>query len=283
MPNMLIDSVFPETARVRSSVPARLIAEAQARDMPRGKIDAVLSILPDAIAEAGAFSDEMTRGEWRYEFGVPYHQGTSLIWGTHMWLPVSHLLDALLCVVDRVPEGKRAAYLQVLADPHKHPQTLVEMAPATKINDGISLDLEVAGLGNGNRTVDWVIGPQKGRTVLCDVKKRTKDFLLQFEQLGHASEAPEPNHDPALLFRNVEEKFGPNDPGQCLQGAWIFTDIAQDEDRLLDAFSALDGSKVHFAVLGDWLPDAYVLARSPEDKEYIQCLFGLMDSTRFVF
>jgi hypothetical protein len=279
---LLIDNVFPETALVKDLLPARLIAEAQTRNLPQEKIDVVLSILPIAIAQAGAFLDEMT-GFWRYEFGLPYQLGTSLIWGTHMWLPVSHLLDALLCVADRVPKDKRAAYLQVLADPLKHPQTIVEMAPATRIAGAIPLDFEVSGLGNGNRTVDWVFGPQDGRMVLCDVKRRTRDFLIQFEQIGDAVEAPEPTHDPALLFRSVEQKFVSNNPDQYLQGAWIFTDIAQNEYRLREAFMALDCSKVHFAVLGDWLSDAYVLSRRPEDTQFLRNLFDLTHSTRFVF
>lgn len=279
---MLIDNVLPETALVKDRLTTRLLAEAQTRYLPQEKIEVVLSILPDAIAQAGAFLDEMT-GIWRYEFGVPYQQGTSLIWGTHMWLPVNHLLDALLCAADRVSSGKLAVYLQNLADPLKHPQTLVEMVPARRIASGIPLDFEVTGLGSGNRTVDWAVGPQNGRLVLCDVKRRTKDFLIQFEQIGDAVEAPEPNHDPALLFRSVEHKFVSNNPDQYLQGAWIFTDIAQNENRLREAFMALDGSKVHFAILGDWLSDAYVLSRRPKDTQFLRSLFGLTDSTRFVF
>ncbi len=280
--NMLIDHVFPEAARVKAALPARLVAEARSRNIPQEIIDAVLSILPPPISETGAFRDEMT-GLWRYEFGEPYQLGASLIWGTHMWLPVTELLDALLCVIRRVPESKRAGYLQSLADPHRHPQTLVEMAPGARIAEGIPVDFEVPGLGEGNRTIDWVVGPQEGRTVLCDVKRRTKDFLIQFAQIGDAKEAPEPSHDPTLLFRSVEHKFKSNDPDNYLQGAWIFTDIAQNEARLQQVFFGLDKTKVHFAILGDWLSDAYVLSRRPEDAQFLRRLFGLAESSRFTF
>ena len=79
---------------------------------------------------------------------------------------------------------------------------------------------------------------------------------MQFEHMGEAELAPEPDHDPALLFRSIEHKFKAADPDHCLQGAWIVTDIAQNESRLLKSFLGLDGAKVHFAVLGDWRADA---------------------------
>jgi len=60
-------------------------------------------------------------------------------------------------------------------------------------------------------------------------------------------------------------------------------DIAQNEDELLRAFTALDASRMHFAILGDWLVDAHVLTRRSEDKRFLQRLFNLTDSSRFVF
>jgi hypothetical protein len=279
---MLIDSVFPEIVAAKSDLTACLIAQATARGLRPEQITKLLAIVPSPLSGAGAFLDKMT-GIWRYEFGVPYQVGDSLVWGTHMWEEVSHLLDALLCVLCRVPEGKRAAYLQLLSTPGKHQQTLVEMIPATKVDEATALDFEVSGLGNGNRTVDWVVGPYRSRTVLCDVKRRTRDFLEQFERLDDSPVAPEPAHDPSLLFRNVEQKFVSMDPDEYLQGAWIVTDVAQEEKRLLDAFLALDAKKVHFAVLGDWQPDAHILVRREDDRPYIRDLFRITTSSRFVF
>jgi hypothetical protein len=280
--DMLIDHVFPETATQRARLPARLIAEAEARNLAAATIDAVLSVLPSALSSAGAFFDEMT-GLWRYEFGVPYQLGTGLIWGTHMWLPIRELLDCLLNLNRCVPLEKRASYLRILADPEKHPQTLVEMAPVTRIGSEMALDFEVSGHGNGNRTVDWLIRSTDGRTVLCDVKRRTKDFLIQFERIGDSPEAPEPDHDPALLFKSLEHKFVANEPDAILQGAWIFTDIMQNGPRLQAAFEFLDASKVHFAVVGDWASDAHVISRRSEDAQFLRELFGIVESSRFVF
>jgi hypothetical protein len=279
---MLIDSVFPEMVEAKSDLITCLIAQATARGVRPEQITELLAIIPQPLSEAGAFLDKLT-GIWRYEFGIPYHLGDSLVWGTHMWEEVSHLLDALLCVLYRVPESKRAPYLRLLSIPSNHPQTLVEMIPAAKVDRNVAMDFEVGGLGNGNRTVDWVMGPHSGRTVLCDVKRRTKDFLDQFERLDDSPVAPEPNHDPAILFRNVEHKFSSRDPDEYLQGAWIVTDIAQEENRLLGAFLALDAKKVHFAVLGDWQSDAHVLVRRKDDKPYLQSLFRVTASSRFVF
>jgi hypothetical protein len=279
---MLIDSVFPQMVESKSDLTTCLIAQATARGLRPEQITTLLSIVPQPLSGAGAFLDKLT-GIWRYEFGAPCQLGDSLVWGTHMWEEVSHLLDALLCVHCRVPESKRAAYLRLLSIPSKHPQTLVEMIPATKVDESVAVDFEVSGLGNGNRTVDWVIGPHGGRTVLCDVKRRTSDFLAQFERLSDSQVAPEPNHDPAVLFRNVEHKFRSRDPDEYLQGAWIVTDIAQQENRLLHAFLALDPTKVHFAILGDWQSDAHVLVRTEDDRPYIHDLFRVTASSRFVF
>ena len=69
----------------------------------------------------------------------------------------------------------------------------------------------------------------------------------------------------------------------AVQGAWIATDIKQDESALEASFRALDPEKVHFAVLGDFEPDAHVLVRRPRDLEYIRNVFALSPSTRFTF
>jgi hypothetical protein len=115
------------------------------------------------------------------------------------------------------------------------------------------------------------------------VKRRTTDFIKQAELMGGEGAAPEPDHDPALLFRSVEQKFALADPAERLQGVWIVTDIKQDEEHLHSAFSALDASRVHFAILGDWKPDVYVLVRRDEDRQYLLDLFHAEPSTRFTF
>lgn len=183
----------------------RLLAEAKARGLSNEHTDDIISIVPKTLIDAGAFLDKMTN-LWRYEFGVPYVIGKDFVWGTHMWVPVHCLFNALLCAHSRLPEVTCVDYLERLVDPSKHQATLVEMIPGYKVDSTVAVQFEVPGQGAGNRTIDWVIGPRSGRTVLLDVKRRTTDFIKQTEG-GGESVAPEPDHDPALLFRSVEEKF----------------------------------------------------------------------------
>jgi hypothetical protein len=157
------------------------------------------------------------------------------------------------------------------------------MIPGYKIDSAVAARFEVAGLGVGNKTIDWVIEPNGDRTVLLDVKRRTVDFIKQTERIGDETVAPEPNHDPALIFRSIEEKFASADPNVQLQGVWVVTDIKQNEKLLSNSFDALDSRKVHFAILGDWKPDAYVLARRGEDECYLRDLFHIENSARFTF
>jgi hypothetical protein len=260
----------------------RLFAEAKARALSNEDTKEIISIVPKTLIDAGAFLDKMTN-LWRYEFGVPYDIGKDFVWGTHMWVPVQCLFNALLCARSRLPEIKCIGYLKRLADPSKHQATLVEMIPCHKVDLAVAVQFEVPGRGVGNKTIDWVIGPHSGRTVLLDVKRRTTDFINQTEKIGGESVAPEPDHDPILLFRSVEEKFGSADPNLNLQGVWVVTDIKQNEKRLSAAFAALSPNKVHFAILGDWKPDAHVLVARAEDEQYLRELFHLQKSTRFMF
>lgn len=279
---MLIDQVFPVVVAEKGVLRERLVSEAIAHGLTNDQANAILSDVPERLVEVGSFLDKMT-GLWRYEFGLPFEIADDLVWGTHMWAPVESLFFALNCAHSRLPDDKRVAYLERLADPNAHQDTLAEMITAHKVNPDVPLEFEVAGLGAGDRTVDWVIGPHSGRTVLLDVKRRTIDFIKQAERTGGEDAAPEPDHDPSLLFRSVEQKFVPADPNAQLQGVWIFTYIQQDEEHFSSAFTALDAGKVHFAVLGDWKPDAYCLVRREEDRQYLLDLFNAEPSTRFTF
>lgn len=279
---MFIEQIFPAVVADKSTLLERLFAEGKARGLSREITKAVVSVVPEALIKAGAFLDKMTN-LWRYEFGVPYDIAENLVWGTHMWVPVKSLFTALFCAHTHISEEKRATYLAQLAIPEKHQDKLVEMIPADKVGFAAKIEFEVAGMGTGNRTVDWVIRSQDERTVLIDVKRRTTDFIRQAEGIGSENAAPEPDHDPALLFRSVEQKFLTAEPDEQLQGAWIVTDIKQDEDQLVRAFIALDARKVHFAIFGDWKPDVFVLARRDVDRQYLLNLFLVHSSNRFTF
>jgi len=279
---MLIEKIFPAVVAEKSTLLKCLFAEGEKRGLSNEDTEAIVSNVPNTLIETGAFLDKMT-GLWRYEFGVPYDIAKNLVWGTHMWVPVESLFTTLLCAHSRIPENKRGTYLAELADPKKHQNKLVEMIPVAKVGSNAPVDFEVSGLGAGNRTVDWVIGPQDGRAVLLDVKRRTTDFIKQTERIDTAKVAPEPSHDSELLFRCVEQKFLPADPDLQLQGAWIVTDIKQEENQLLQAFATLDASKVHFAILGDWKSDVYVLSRRDIDRQFLLKIFRIYSSNRFIF
>ncbi|GLR92514.1 hypothetical protein GCM10007858_01330 [Bradyrhizobium liaoningense] len=204
------------------------------------------------------------------------------MWGVHMWPPVKVLFDVLDCARRRLPEQKRTAYLPLLADEAKHQEYLAEMLPMLRVSDAIPAEHEVTGLGAGNRTVDWVLGAAGTRRILFDVKRRFADFYSQMTDAVLTSGAP-PAHDVQLLFRSVEPKFLAADPDNRLQGAWIVTDIKQDETELRTGFDALDPAKVHFAILGDAQSDMYILTRRPEDIPHLLSVFGASQSNRFVF
>jgi hypothetical protein len=156
------------------------------------------------------------------------------------------------------------------------------MFPMLRVLPDIPADHEVGGFGVGNRTVDWVVGTAPERRVLLDVKRRLTDFLDQMEGVAVDGGAA-PQHDVGLLFRSVEGKFLPKDPGEQLQGAWIVTDVRQEETELQAAFDALDPARVHFAVFGDERADVCLLTRGTEHRRFLLELFGVHESARFVF
>jgi hypothetical protein len=279
---MLIEQIKPDLVGGKSDLESCLRAESRRRGWPDQDCEAIISIVPQELLSCGCFLDRLT-GLWRYEFGEPHRIGTELIWGIHMWSPVPVLLDVLACAHLRLPSDRLAAYLRLLvADARRHQEYLAEMFPMLHVEAAIPAQYEVAGHGVGNKTIDWVIGPAEGRTVKIDVKRRYKDFLAQMEGVSEG-DIPPPAHDPALLFRSVEEKFREEDPQSSLQGAWIVTDIQQEEDELERAFTGLDASKVHFAVLGDAQSDVGLLTRREEDRAFILRLFGAVETRRFQF
>jgi len=277
---MIIEQVFPAVLTKKSTLLERLIAEAKKRGVSGCEI--FISIVPKQLLGAGAFFDGMTN-LWRYEFGVPFNVGEGLVFGTHMWPPVECLFKAIMCAYYRLPVITRTDYLNRLANPQKHQETLVEMIPGYKIDPAVAVQFEVSGRGVGNRTIDWAIEPHDGRLILLDVKRRIFDFIKQAERIHCETTAPEPDHNPELLFRSIESKFEPADPNVQLQGAWIITDIKQDEKALFNAFVALDQSKVHFAIIGDWRPDVHILTIRDEDEHYLRELFHAEKSVRFTF
>lgn len=279
---MFIEQIFPTVIAQKSTLREQLIAESNRRGVQSAFMDDVISLVPRALIDAPAFLDKLTN-LWRYEFGVPYDIGKDFFWGTHMWPPVYCLFNALFCAFSRLTNGQCVDYMKRLDNLDKHQSTLVVMIPVHKIDLIMPVQFEVPGVGIGNKTVDWVIGPDNGRTVRIDVKRRSIDFIKQAERISAESEVPEPDHDPSLIFRSVEDKFDISDFNYFLQGAWIVTDIKQEETLLSAAFEALNASKVHFTIIGDWKSDAHVLVKRTEDEKYLRDLFHIRESERFTF
>jgi len=275
---LLIEQIKPEFVAAKSTLPACLREEGLSRGWSDAECDALLAAVPPQLPACDCFLDKLT-SMWRYEFGEPHQVGESLVWAIHMWPPVRIVFDVLDCALKRLTEEKRAAYFGLLADQRKHQEFLAEMFPMLRVDRAVPADHEVAGLGVGNRTVDWAIGPADNRRVLLDVKRRLADFILQMSADGNTP----PAYDVGLLFRSVEGKFLPADPGSTLQGVWVMTDIKQDEAKLRAAFDALDPAKVHFAILGDAEHDVYLLTGRPEDRDFLLSLLGMTEGTRFVF
>lgn len=278
---MLVDTWAPWAVGAKGLLPERLANEAATVGAAAVAAELVQLLRPPLDA-AECFLDNLT-GLWRYEFGEPFELGEGQVVGTNIWIPVSHLFMALQTVLARVHGNQRDLFLNRLAMAPMHRNALVEMIPGQRVSADVPMNFEVQGMGVGNSTVDWHLQPVAQREVLLDVKRRTVDLLQQMEGHQGGPQVQPPEHDPELLFRSVEDKFSPTDPDQRLQGAWVVTDIKQHEGHLNDAFAAFDATKVHFAVLGDWEPDAYLLLRREVDRESLVALLHITASTRFTF
>lgn len=278
---MLIDYVFPEIVAQKSTLRQSLEASLLSQGRTTAEIQQLLAHLPSPLVDARAFLDRLTN-LWRYEFGSPYVLNGELMFGAHMWLPVDHLRHAATAASARVPHGKRAAYFARLANPDKHWVTQSEMMPGARLHLQATVDFEVAGVGAGAKTVDWS-AQFNGRSIVFDVKSRHVDLIKQAGKKGVDGVLPEPDHDPALLFRGVAEKFEDADPDVKLQGAWITSHVKQSRSQLEKAFHNLPNQKVHFAILGDWEDDIYLLVRRQADVPMLLELFTARLSDRFVF
>ncbi|MCK4608709.1 MAG: hypothetical protein KAT71_04430 [Gammaproteobacteria bacterium] len=279
---MIIEQIFPTVVGEKSNLQQCIREEIKLQNLSDKLAKTIIDFIPSELISISAFFDKMTR-LWRYEYGNHYDIKNQYVWGTDTCPPVRNLVNALLCAHSKLSPNKRSDYINRLTNPDKHLDALCEMIPGYKVNNLTTLvDFEVSRLGVGNKTVDWVIY-NNDRILLLDVKRRTKDLIEQMEQIGNEPIAPEPNHDVSLLFRSVEDKFISSDSNQQLQGVWIVPSLKQNEQKLLSAFSSLDPNKVHFAILGDWRADAYILVRQPKDEQYLRNIFNLEKSERFTF
>jgi len=222
-------------------------------------------------------------GLWKYEFGEPYVLKNSFVVGHDMCPSVRDLLAVVHCANKRLSAEKRNYYFERLSNPGKHMDTLVEFSPILRLSEKVTVDFEVA-TGVGNRNVDWLIRSNSlKRLVLVDVKRRIQDILELLNRINRGGTEQPPTHDASILFRSIEEKYASKNPDAQLQGAWIMTDVQQEESEIENAFNSLDESKVHFAILGDWDPGIKLLTRRDEDRQFLFDLFRENSSNRMTF
>jgi len=268
-------------------LPDLLDAECRRRGIDRTAATELIGTLPSSILEAPCFLDRLT-SLWRYDFGEPFVVGDQRAYGTHMYQEVEVLLSVLLFVDRRLEPAKREAYLTRLGDVNKHEDVLIECAPVLRLNDDVPLLHEVLGYGEGNATIDWIIGDPEKPAALLEVKNRSRDLLESLERLQAGEtdpdgSAPAPTHSPDLLFRSVESKFRSNPEARPIQAVWIHTSIKQEESELKEAIGRLDTQRVHAVLLGNWDDDVYALARSDEQKVSLLTLLNLKTSNRHAF
>jgi hypothetical protein len=270
-----------------ANLPDLLVALATLKGVDRSEADRVVKLLPDRLKEAPCFLDRLT-ARWRYVYGVPFDglQSGQLVYGTHMYLEASLLFDILSCAEKRLPPDVLKNCLTVVGDPIKHGNALIEFAPILRLDSAYIIEYEVH--GEGNFTIDWLISAPGERRLLLEVKNRVKDIYeglcnLQLNTAKTSNAVPEPAHDHNFLFCGVEKKFPISDVSKVVQGVWIKTEVKQEETELYDAFERLDPQRIHFAVLGDWENDAYIMAHDEETRHLVARLLHVKESRRFVF
>lgn len=277
---------FPFAAAI-APLNERFISAAEALGLSGQESRELATLLPQTLQSAQCFLDALTN-LWRYEFGKPMDRLASgmVVFGTHMYHRIDHLVEALRCAQLRLTSTQLTRFIDRLSDPAKHGNVLIEMLPALRLHSNVTAEFEVLGYGSGNRMIDWLISPSDGPPVLIEVKHRQRDTVEYFDRLssrprGAALLAPE--HDTDLLFQSLESKFLHRRPTDIIQGAWIHVSIKQEEGELRASFDKLDPELIHFAILGSWQEDVFLLARSGVDREGLLALLGRKESDRFVF
>jgi hypothetical protein len=245
-------------------------------------------ILPESLRTTTVWRDRLTN-LWRYDYGPPYDAlpGDQLVLGTTQWPQVRSLYQSVHAAESRLGSEELVKWLARLSDPAKHVDALVEMRPVVGLAASANAQFEVTGRGEGNKTIDWLVEPKAGRPLLLDVKNRIADLLDHLRQMMPAMQAARhpatPNApDPSVLFRNTVEKFRGESRSVQLQGVWIHSEIKQDKNRVTAYFRGLDPSRLHFAVLADWDDDATILVRDETDGPYLEQVFAVVASSRFL-
>ena len=116
-------------------------------------------ILPESLRTAPVWRDRLTN-LWRYDYGPPYDAlpGDQLVLGTTQWPQVRSLYRGVHAAESRLGSEELSKWLARLADPTKHVDVLTEMRPVIGLAASAKVQFEVTGHGDGNKTIDWLLG-----------------------------------------------------------------------------------------------------------------------------
>lgn len=256
------------------------------RGLPISYSARIATLIPESIQKLPCFLDKLT-GLWRYEYGKPITLSTGgTVVGTPMFPEVERLFEVVCCAAWRLDADELSVYLARLTDPGRHEDVIVEFAPVLRLPDTVIVEHEVCGNGVGNSTVDWSIQSPGEPKLLLEVKNRIRDLIESFEAMASwypDQPIPPPSHDHSMLFRSVAPKFQTRLPGETIQGVWIKSELKQEKTQLQRAFWRLDNASVHVAVLGNWGPEAYVLANDAATKRRVLKILRVRHCPGLVF
>ncbi len=271
---------------LQAELPAVFTTLALRRGLDPEDAEGLLALVPEAVRSAPCILDKV-RSEWMYDFGSPTRDVPAIGSGI-TFHPVHRLVDVLAVARERLTKHELQDCLLRLGNPMKHRPTLFEFSPVLRLPKTTRIAYEVSGEGVGNSTIDWKLSAVGQVPVLLEVKERLGDLVRMFEGVRdgrfdeHGVPLP-PDHDTGLLFASVEKKFRHREPHVVIQGAWIGTHVIQNRTGIERSFAQLDSGKVHFAVLGGWTSEAYLLARDDHVRSVVTDVLLFEHSERLVF
>lgn len=253
------------------------------------KADNLFQLLPGELQLAPAFFLLLTK-KWCYEFGDVIDRMPLDYWliGSEQFPELENLYRGL-CAADKyLTHSQFLDFMQRLSHSGKHLSTLAELAPLVRVSEGVAVDYEVSGYGDGNHPIDWLFSPKSGIPILMDVKYRIVDLVQHMSQMMPYLDAGQeqifaPELDPAFLFKDTTEKFVARSQNDFLQGAWIYSHIKQDKSKLLAYFNSLDRKRLHYAILSQWNGDAFILCRDDINRDYLYSFFNLNHTEKYVY
>lgn len=277
-----MDAETPKPQKI--DILAGLHEIAERRDIPRQLADLVYGALPDGVRNFDVTRDS-TSGQLFYDLPGVLQAGGIVAWGNEQnTRSLDRLFDCVMACALRLDRRSSESVFRQLGNASKHLDFMREIDIVLNIPDGVRLDHEVRVVSGSQKSVDWQITPRKGPIVLLDVKARLVDLVAHFAAIGPqlradakeiANAAPT---DATPLFRSLEEKFPSRPPELFLQGAWINVNIKHPEKVLVNAFNALDGSKVHFALIVSSGRNAYVLKRDGVRVDHLRAVLRFEES-----